>query len=663
MRGRPSSGEFFDIRLGLCPTESTALSAALDSNYGHYTPVEVVHSHSREVSGPPRSWLDWPLDEPFAYTEGNLLFEIRWDSGTGFQPMIRGPGDYTARAYVWDDTSSSAASRDAMRNRLRITFHDPVDVELSAIPCAGIALPSGAPVALQAVWRSRGELPADFIAWLALADPRDSVVFRDSLQVTGLAAGQDTALDLGLFACNATGTWSMRCSTRCTADMNTLNDTATARFEVHRSWSTGWAEMTPMPPGPTPAPVGQGGWLVYVTGESDAFGGQVYAAKGNKTDELYRYHVYGDSWKGITGMPYTSHSLWYKKPPRKGSVGCSDGEDFIYVTQGNNTLGFYRLAMDGDSWETLTDVPEGTYRKKVKGGTDMAYVVVDDTGYVYLLKGYKTEFYRYNTALGTWETLTEAPIGERPKWDKGSWLLAESQEAEYLWAHKAKYHELYQYFIDGDSWGPEMPGMPFIGHSGRRKKSKDGGSAAFYDGAIYALKGGNTQEWWRYTVEDSVWTELETMPSYGSSGRKKRVKYGGDVASYGNGAFFALKGNKTLEFWRYICPTLYAAGVTRDAGRGILSGVGRQASGALVRLSPNPLTGRFVTAQYGLPQAGPFSVRVFDIAGRELLCTTLAAGHPASSVLLDCRTLAAGVYLVRLDCPGRTAAAKLVVNR
>ena len=40
----------------------------------------------------------------------------------------------------------------------------------------------------------------------------------------------------------------------------------------------------------------------------------------------------------------------------------------------------------------------------------------------------------------------------------------------------------------------------------------------------------------------------------GSTGRKKRVKYGADLVHWGYGAFFALKGNKTNEFWRYVVP-------------------------------------------------------------------------------------------------------------
>ena len=415
----------------------------------------------------------------------------------------------------------------------------------------------------------------------------------------------------------------------------------------------GWTERSNVPDIPTVGKgVHRGAWLVNA-------GDAVYVAKGYKTSDFYRYWLLGDSWTVLTGMPYATHPLWPKKPPSKGSTGVGDGADAIYVTQGNNTLGFWKYSIGAGTWQVLADVPAGLYRKKVKGGTDMAYVVVNDTGYVYLLKGYKTEFYRYNTGTGAWETLPEAPTGTRAKWDKGSWLCVEGPQAEVIYAHKAKYHELYKYYVSGDSWGPKMPGMPFVGNSGRRKKSKDGGSAAFDDGAIYALKGGNTTEWWRYTVIDSVWTELETMPSNGSVGKKKRVKSGGDVISYGMGYFFALKGNKTVEFWRYGLPVAPAMATLPQR-----SGVMAQPTGITglgMTLAPNPLSGGFVTVRYALPAAGPAVINVVDVAGRTVERQVVYASR-VGAVNLDLRSLSAGVYLVRFEASGFETTRKLVVQ-
>jgi len=49
------------------------------------------------------------------------------------------------------------------------------------------------------------------------------------------------------------------------------------------------------------------------------------------------------------------------------------------MTKGNNTQGFWKYYADGDSWEQIADVPLGNSNKKVKGGTDMVYVVKNET--------------------------------------------------------------------------------------------------------------------------------------------------------------------------------------------------------------------------------------------------------------------------------------------
>ncbi|UCG44242.1 MAG: T9SS type A sorting domain-containing protein, partial [candidate division WOR-3 bacterium] len=228
--------------------------------------------------------------------------------------------------------------------------------------------------------------------------------------------------------------------------------------------------------------------------------------------------------------------------------------------------------------------------------------------------------------------------------------------------------------LAAQSWDSlRRPGMPYIGMMLRRKKSKDGGSAVLQDGRIFALKGGNTQEFWMYDPGTSEWTELDTMPAWGSTGRKKRVKYGADIVSFGDGAFFALKGNKTSEFWRYVMP--YAAG-PRPSRSGIMGAVVKSRVGHGFELRPNPLVDGIVTVTWQFADAplslrgaqrrgnpGAVAISVFDIAGRAV-SHTWSLGHSVSgSVSLDLRTLAAGIYLVQLDADGLSSSQKLVLDR
>jgi hypothetical protein len=224
-----------------------------------------------------------------------------------------------------------------------------------------------------------------------------------------------------------------------------------------------------------------------------------------------------------------------------------------------------------------------------------------------------------------------------------------------IYAHKAKYHELWVFNHLTLTWGTAaLPGMPLTGMMGKSKKSKDGGSGALYEDAIYALKGGNTQEFWKCTLPAATWSERETIPAFGSTGKKKRVKGGGDIAAFGDGLFFALKGNKTLEMWRYSLGAVAAATPQRS---GVMAD--RTAGPAGVAVASPARTSALVS--FSLPQAGSVRITLIDVSGRTVAQRTIAAGRSGQTAL-DLRQLSAGVYLVRFDAAGFSATRKLVVE-
>jgi hypothetical protein len=297
----------------------------------------------------------------------------------------------------------------------------------------------------------------------------------------------------------------------------------------------------------------------------------------------------------------------------------------------------------------------GTKKKRVKGGTGIAYVPGSgDSDYVYLLKGYKSEFYRYSPSANAWDTLPPAPAA---KYNAGSWVAYDGDSLIYT--HQAKDHGFYAFNVKTKTWGPSLTGMPLVGMMGKTKKSKDGGSGAWLDGAIYALKGGNTCEFWKYAPDSAKWTEKETMPQVGTGGKKKKVKNGAGITAVPNiMALFATKGNKTLEFWRYgVGPVV---GTLRVEQSGVMASNVTPQAGAMA-VSPNPLAAGFATLRYSLPRPGALLIRVFDVTGRAVVARTAVAGR-AGALGLDLRTLSAGVYLVRLDADGYSAQQKLVVQ-
>ena len=423
-----------------------------------------------------------------------------------------------------------------------------------------------------------------------------------------------------------------------------------------------WVEAKALPAGDAFKPAAAGAWLV-----TDAGTGFVYAAKGNKSGEFYAYSPVQNDWVGRLA-PIPAGPL--DKLPYRGCRGISDGGNGIYMTKGNNTLEFWYYDIALDTWTRRPDVPAGAAGKAVKDGCGLAYVLDDsDTGWVYAIKGGGTEFCRYNVNAERWDALADVPYATAPKYGPGSFLVYD--DSRYLYAHQAKYtdsaasrHYMFRYDVAARKWSETLPGMPVSGKVGGKvkdKKSKDGGAGAWSGGALYALKGGNTCQFYCFVPATGLWTELDTIASRGSTGKKKLAKAGASLAAVGAGGIFALKGNKTSEFWQYVMPTGAQAQAQAQARSGA------QASSSTIydvrfSISPNPLTVGFATIRYAMPKAGPMNVKVLDVVGRAVFRQS-AIGNRSSTMSLDLRELSNGVYLVQVDADGNNSSQKLVVQR
>jgi len=453
----------------------------------------------------------------------------------------------------------------------------------------------GTEVLPAAVWRNFGTVPVSFDVYAVLTAPGGA---RHSARthVALLAPDADTAIQFSTpCTLSSGGRWTVRCSTALAGDMELANDVMLDTFAVGGAWRS----MAPMPGPVSGKQVKDGGWLTF-----DASRGLIYTAKGNKASDFYEYDPAKDSWRALAPIPLGIEN----KLPSKGASGCASGSGLVYATKGNNTQGFYVYHTADDSWQQLANVPLGTTNKKVKAGADLAYVA-GDTDYVYLLKGYRDEFWRYDPAANQWFPLAAVPAA---RWGAGSWLVHDGLNT--LYAHQAKYHGFYPYYLDTRSWGTAMEGMPLVGQSGRSKKSKDGGCAVAFGASLYALKGGNTQEFWTFALPSGPWAELETMPQTPPNGStKKKVKAGGDITATRD-ALYALKGNKTLELWSYV-PGSALAQVLRER-----QGVMAKATSLPQRLTLEQTAFNRLqhgaSIRYSIPGASHVSLRVYDATGR-----------------------------------------------
>ncbi len=434
-------------------------------------------------------------------------------------------------------------------------------------------------------------------------------------------------------------TYSTFCSTYVAGDTRPSNNVIRGSFTL-TSAPPGWYAKTPMPAGAKA--IKDGGWLAY-----DASKARIYASRGQKQPDFFAYAPGGDSWKALAPwQPGIEGKL-----PGKGSAGCADGNGVVYATKGNNKSGFWKYYANGDSWRQKKDVPLGVSNKKVKGGTDIVWAYKGSVGSPYLLKGYKNEFYRYDTGGDSWQTLAPAPVGVNQKWDKGSWL-AYNDVSKKIYAFKAKYHEFFRYSPDGDSWSAALRAMPVPGSAGSRK-AKDGCCGTYINGSIYALKGANTREFWKYSVATDSWAEKETIPT---GTMKKKVKSGADIVTAGL-SLYATKGNKSNELWQYVPGAFLFEAPRHD---GVLAGRTVMAQG--MSISPNPLVGGFAVLHYSLPQAGAAELSVYNVVGQSVMARKLVAGR-SGIVNLDLRHLSNGVYLVKFSSEGFANSQKLVVQR
>jgi hypothetical protein len=432
------------------------------------------------------------------------------------------------------------------------------------------------------------------------------------------------------------------------ADMFHPSDTAMTAITIG---IPGWAEITPLPAPPSGKMIKDGGCLAYDAG-TDA----IWASKGNKTGDFYEFQLPAATWTNKAGIPLGLEG----KGVYKGSVVCADGNGNLFLTKGNNTTSFWEYVASTNTWTEKYDVPLGPSNKKVKPGAGLAWGTKAGTGYAYLLKGYKNEFFRYDPTANTWKQLLDAPIGlaGHVKYDAGSWLVADpTPGSNLLYAFKAKYHEMYAYNTEGDSWIGPLTAMPIPGPDGA-KKSKDGCCAAWYTGKIYSLKGGGTTEFWRYFPVGDSWNTQFDIPLTGMTGQRKKVKAGAALAGYPGTGVYAFKGGNTAEFWRY---TPYEVVAGAQPSRGGVMAANTTIGKVSFAIAPNPLIGGLATVRYSLPKAGLATLDVFDVTGRTVLSQTIAAGRTGTASL-DLRKLDAGVYLVKVATEGFSTTQKLVVE-
>jgi hypothetical protein len=462
-------------------------------------------------------------------------------------------------------------------------------------------------------------------------------IWQDSAQVDNLPPGEERAVYFAYWNAGRGHYW-FRCSLALAKDVNPDNDVLGESTYVD-SFSVGWTQLPDMPEGNAGKNVKSGGALAAV----DSL---IYAFKGGGRDEFYCYNTLQNTWSTACSIPF-SVSGKKKRVNKGGALAHAPTQRRLYAFKGGGTSEFWCYRPDSNYWQELAPIP-GT--KKVKTGGALSFI--PSRGIIYAFKGGGTyEFWGYDIARDTWlaqPSIGVAPAPQRAKKVKdGACLVPYTIGPDtFLFALKGgSTREVWCYDVVRDTW-IYLDSTPYA--EGSKTKVKDGAGAA-WNGAerMYMLKGGRTAEFWtRSRLAPAGWLRQFDMPG------TVMVK-GGGALSYCAGAFYALKGNGTREFYRYLeSPSLSIAepdapGSERLVGYDL----------PWVRISPNPAGRRLLFTLYGLaPGSGPASLVVFDASGQQVGEVRFAGQRsirePRTAVW-NCadrsgQRLPAGVYVVRL---------------
>jgi hypothetical protein len=385
-----------------------------------------------------------------------------------------------------------------------------------------------------------------------------------------------------------------------------------------------WDTLAPMPTEPSGSKTRDGCDLAFDPDIGDS--GVLWALKGGGRTDFYYYDIGRDTWTSRRGVfVVDTHRIVLSRLPKKGAAivyvpGHSAMGDVFCIT-GNNSNNFLRYDISRDTWNFAPDVPvQPLHKKKCKYGSDLAYN--SDTDRVYVLKGSSTV-------------------------------------------------EAYGYSFDpvrGDSWRDTLDVVSFLGPT--RRTVRGGGCMTSLGGDLYALKGGNRQEFWRYQPAYDSWTRMSDIP-LALTGHRTRPKRGAVLAA-AESTIFCLKGSYSYEFWEYLAlgdsyqPTL---ALPQPERQGVMALETRlDMSRPFLAVYPSPTRSGLVV-DYNVMSPAHTRVRVYDATGKLVASVydgpQLRGRHTFRWSGLGPRGQrpAAGVYFVKLESGDVRLAQKFVVQR
>lgn len=479
------------------------------------------------------------------------------------------------------------------------------------------------PITPQVLIANCGNVGNGMSLFLKIEDSLNNIVYTAETTHSYLPAG--CSLSFAFPSWQATvGQYVIACSLSASGDRVFANDTSSLAFTV--GGVSGWIKKADLVGGRKN--VKSGGCIA-------AFDSLVYALVGNNTRDFLCYSITGNIWRKVESIPTGSRG----KKVKKGACISSDG-DYIYALKGGGTNEFYRYDPALNRWESL---PAPSFIKGIKGGF---ITFVERSGIKYLYCGSGTnsnEWKRFNINTSTWEDLP-IPL-PKEKFKVGSGFAYDGDSLIYLTQGGSKYNAFFLLnFNYGDLTWESLPNLPLVGRSARKKKIKEGAALVYSqrNRKIYATKGGNTLEFWRFDPINRRWEQAEDVGS--PEVPYKKIKGGGSLAySHYASGIFATIGNNTNEFWFYAVPATTSLPISYFSGevknqpliyKGEMSSVAIRKKDELEKIKIYNLLGEVVLEDKGEKKTLDFSQR-----------------------------LPTGIYILKIEGKGKTETKKIIIMR
>jgi|GEM_PF-239078 len=425
-------------------------------------------------------------------------------------------------------------------------FVQSLDAQTVAIVAPTGTVNQGTVIAPSATVRNNGNTTQTFTVKFVIG-----AGYADSVTITGLGAGATTTATFANWTAGPLGSLATSCSTRLAGDMNSSNNKATGTVFVQNLDAEAVSIVAPsgaLDSGTvvTPEANVRNNGNVSVTFDVQLDIGSAY------TDTQTVAGLAPGAQQTVTFAPWTARQR-SAQPTRCTTRLAGDvlpGNDLRTgsVDVRVHDIGAVAIVAPADTVAPGGVLPQATVRNY---GTDR-----EACSFVFMIDAPTP--YRQTVNLPAGVPMADTVI-EFPGWFAAvgrftatcSTLLANDQvRANDVIAAP---------FVVRFGGGPGWSRVADVPPGARSKSVRDGGALTFGEentdandtGYVYAFKGNNTFEFYRYNTLTGEWLTRESIPAYNRNSRKKGVKKGSSLAMAADGKVYATKGSSTLDFWVY----------------------------------------------------------------------------------------------------------------